>query len=172
MEANSNTYQIPFWNGENYANSPRNAADDFVNFLFNEPTYPQSASPGGPRQSSISYGATAFMEDYGQFGVTYDLLNGSNGQNIPQQHPMALNNILDPASLHAILSDDKRRELLKLIENRFVDDSELSKQKHEFLWGDKEVDGHVLSLRQMQLYIRSYWYHFHPQMPILNKPTF
>ncbi|KAG8531642.1 uncharacterized protein KY384_003273 [Bacidia gigantensis] len=172
MENGSNAYQMPFYNEGSYCHSPRNSTEDFVNFLFNETSYPQAASPGGPRQSSMSFGTTAFMEDYGQFGLGYDLMNGPSGPNIPQQHPMALNNILDPASLHAILSDEKRRDVLKLIENRFTDDAPVSKQKEELLWGDRDADGHVLSLRQMQLYIRSYWYHFHPQMPILHKPTF
>ena len=38
--------------------------------------------------------------------------------------------------------------------------------------GDHDSDSHALSLRSMQTYIGSYWYHFHPQMPILHKPSF
>ena len=177
IDINASTYQMPYWNADSYSNSPRNTAEDFVNFLFNESTYPQSLSPGGPRQGSMSFGATAFMEDYdslsrGHYGLSNEMMDGDGVQTIPQQHPMALNNILDPASLHAILSDEKRRDLLSLIEKRFTDLTPVSKQKDDLFRGDQDADGHVLSLRQMQLYIRSYWYHFHPQMPILHKPTF
>ena len=177
VDANATSYQMPYCNAEYYTNSPRHTAEDFVNFLFNESTYPQSLSPGGLRQGSVSFGATAFMEDYdnvsnGHYGLSHELMEGTTPQNIPQQHPMALNNILDPASLHTILSDEKRRDILNLVEKRFTDPTPVSKQKDEFFQGDQDVEGHVLSLRQMQLYIRSYWYHFHPQMPILHKPTF
>ena len=177
VDANANSYHMPYWNPENYSNSPRHTAEDFVNFLFNESTYPQSLSPGGLRQGSMSFGATAFMEDYdnvshGHYGLSHELMEGIPPHSMPQQHPMALNNILDPASLHAILSDEKRRDILSLIEKRFTDSAPISKQKDDLFQGDKDAEGHVLSLRQMQLYIRSYWYHFHPQMPILHKPTF
>ena len=178
MDANANGYHVPYWDGDAYGSSPRNPTDDFVNMLFNEQTYPQNGSPGGPRHGSLSsFGATAFMEDFdslsrSQYGLENEMLDGNGGPSIPQQHPMALKTILDPASLHAILSDEKRREILDLIKTRFTDYAPVSKQKDDLLHGNPDAEGHVLSLRQMQLYIRSYWYHFHPQMPILHKPTF
>ncbi|KAL9124194.1 MAG: hypothetical protein Q9217_006454, partial [Psora testacea] len=177
IDANPNSYQVPCWNADGYSHSPRNRTEDFMNFLFNESSYPPSSSPGGPGPGPMSFGATAFMEDYenlsrGSYVFNQELLNGHGGQNTPQPHPMALNNILDPVSLHAIPSDEKRRKILDLIETRFIDAAPISKQKDALLEGDQEAEGHVLSLRSMQLYIRSYWYHFHPQMPILHKPTF
>ena len=176
IDATTNSYQVPYWNAEGYSHSPRTTTEDFMNFLFNE-SYPQSSSPGGPRPGLMSFGATAFMEDYdnpsrGPYTFNQEPMNGQGGRSTPQQHPMALNNILDPVSLHAILSDEKRREFLDIMETRFVDAAPVPKQKDALLEGDRDAEGHVLSLRSMQLYIRSYWYHFHPQMPILHKPTF
>ena len=177
IDASQNSYQMPYWSAEGYSHSPRTTTEDFMNFLFNESSYPQSSSPGGPRQDSMSFGATAFMEDYenlsrGPYSFSQEPMNGHGAQNIPHHHPMALNTILDPVSVHAIPSDEKRRELLDLIDTRFTDAAPVSKQKDVLLEGDRDAEGHVLSLRSMQLYIRSYWYHFHPQMPILHKPTF
>lgn len=171
MDGGSNTFPMSYWNNEGYGSSPRNT-EDFVNLLFNESVYPQTHSPGGPRQSSMSFGGNAFMEDDRMPGLNFDPVYNAGGMNIPQQHPMALKNILDPADLHAILSEEKRKEVLDLILARFNDHSPVSKQKAHIFAGDKDAEGHVLSLHQMQLYIRSYWYHFHPQMPILHKPTF
>ncbi len=176
IDPNATTYPAPFVNGDGYNRSPRVNAEDFTNWLFNDP-YPHASSPGGNRRGSMSFGVNAFMEDYdraspGQYGMLNDPMNGRTGQFIPQQHPMALNSILDPASLHAILSEEKRRDILDLIESRFTDHAPIEKQKDALFEGDRDAEDHVLSLRSMQLYIRSYWYHFHPQMPILHKPTF
>ncbi|KAL9098298.1 MAG: hypothetical protein Q9163_006021 [Psora crenata] len=176
IDANSASYQPPYWISDGYSHSPRTTTEDFVHYLFNEASYPQS-SPGGTRQGSMSFGTTTFMEEHdnfsrGLYALNQELGNGYGAQSTPQQHPMALNNILDPVSLHAIISDEKRREILDLIETRFTDTAPVSPQKDALLKGDRDADGHVLSLRSMQLYIRSYWYHFHPQMPILHKPTF
>lgn len=177
MDSSNNAYSMPLWSGDPYGNVSRNTADDFVKYLFSEQAYGQGLSPGGPRQESLSFDTTAFMEDInstarGPYGLSHEMLNRGADQHVVQQHPMALNSILDPASLHAILSDKKRSMVLNLIESRFTDKAPVAKQREDLFVGDVDAEGHVLSLRQMQLYVRSYWYHFHPQMPILHKPTF
>lgn len=176
IDPNGNGFSIPYYGVEGYSRSPRATAEDFTAWLFNEP-YPHSSSPGGLRQGSMSFGTTAFMDDFdgvsrGHGGIANDTMNGNNGQYIPQQHPMALNSILDQAPLYAILSEGKRRDILELIETRFTDHTTGARRKDEILDGNRDADDHVLSLRSMQTYIKSYWYHFHPQMPILHKPTF
>lgn len=179
MDSSNSAYSMPLWNSDPYpyGSLSRNTADDFVKFLFSEQPYGQGLSPGGPRQESLSFDTTAFMEDInstarGPYGLSHEMLNRGTDQNLVQQHPMALNSILDPASLHAILSAEKRTKVLNLIKSRFADDAPVAKQREDLFAGDVDAEGHVLSLRQMQLYVRSYWYHFHPQMPILHKPTF
>ena len=163
-------YSMPVFGNEGYSRSPFAMADDFAEWLFSDPHY-NSASPGGHHQlGSISLGQTAYVEDS---DGTPQLLNG-HGPTIPLQHPMAVTSILDPALPQTILSEDKRLQIIDLIEVRFneTDHAPVRKQKETLLEGDRTSDSHVLSLRMMQTYIASYWDHFHPQMPILHKPTF
>jgi len=179
VDQNGNTYSMPLFGGDGYSRSPFAMADDFTAWLFNEP-HPNASSPGGHRHGSMSAGATAFMDDSGSmssgmYGITNDTLNGpaSTGQPIPPQNLMAVNSILDPALPQVDLSEEKRKDILDLIETRFTDHASVKKQKDAFLLdGDRDLDSHVLSLRSMQTYIGSYWYHFHSQMPVLHKPTF
>lgn len=176
LDQNGNPYLMPLFGGDGYSRSPFAMADDFTAWLFNEP-HQSISSPGGPRHGSMSVGTTAFMDDSGStsrgtYCMTNDSLNGSVGQAIPQQNLMAVTSILDPALPQIILSEEKRKDILDLIEMRFTDHAPVKEQKNAFLDGDRNLDSHVLSLRSMQTYIGSYWYHFHPQMPILHKPTF
>lgn len=152
--------------------SPYAMADDFTAWLFNEP-YPQTSSPGGRASGTMSVGMSAFVDGYamsaqGQFGANADL---NNGYEVPQQHPMDVRSILDPAALHSVLSDAKRKEIIDIIETQF-NDSAHKVRKEAILSGDRDADNHVLSVNSLQNCIGSYWYHFHPQMPILHKPTF
>ena len=176
LDQNGNPYMMPLFGGDGYSRSPFAMADDFTAWLFNEP-HQNISSPGGPRHGSMSVGTTAFMDDSsslsrGIYGMANDSLNGPGGQAIPQPNLMAVTSILDPALPQIVLSEEKRKDVLELIEMRFTDHTPVKKQKDAFLDGDRDVDEHVLSLRSMQTYIGSYWYHFHPQMPILHKPTF
>ena len=176
VDQNGNPYSMPLFGGDGYSRSPFAMADDFTAWLFNEP-YLNPSSPGGVRNGSMSVGATAFMDDSGSIsrgmsGVNSEFLDGNISQAIPPRHPMAVDSILDPAFPQTVLSEEKRRDILDLIETRFTDHAPVKKQKDAFLDGDRDLDGHVLSLGSMQTYISSYWYHFHPQMPILHKPTF
>lgn len=176
LDQNGNPYSMPLFGGDGYSRSPFAMADDFTAWLFNE-SHQSISSPGGPRHGSMSIGTTAFTEDSGSmsrgaYGMTNDSIYDSMGQAIPPQNFMAVTSILDPALPQIVLSEEKRKVILDLIEMRFTDDAPVQEQKHAFLEGDRDLDGHVLSLRSMQTYIGSYWYHFHPQMPILHKPTF
>ena len=87
---------------------------------------------------------------------------------------MAVANIIDPSLSETILSPARREALLRLIRTRFNEtvDAPVRRQKETLLEGDIDRPGHVLSLRMMQTYIGSYWYHFHNQLPILHQPTF
>ena len=176
LDHNGNPYSMPLFGGDGYSRSPFAMADDFTAWLFNEP-HQSISSPGGPRHGSMSVGTTAFMDESGStsrgtYSTTNDSLNGSLVQAIPQQNLMAVTSILDPGLPQSGLSEEKRKDVLDLIELRFTDHAPVKNQKDSFLDGDRDLDGHVLSLRSMQTYIGSYWYHFHPQMPILHKPTF
>lgn len=166
---------LPIFGSHGYGLSPTAMAEDFTSWLFSAPQL-GNAPPMSSRHGLVSIGQTAFMEGSGgmTFGPEGGLLTGQYVQPVPTQHRMAVNNILDPAITPTILSDEKRKELLDLIDLRFIEaeHTPVSKRKKDILGGDRNADSHVLSLKMMKTYIGSYWYHFHPQMPILHQPTF
>ncbi|KAL8927419.1 MAG: hypothetical protein Q9172_001350 [Xanthocarpia lactea] len=161
---------------EAHDRSPFTLPEDFTNWLFNDPQTNLLASDAPP-QGPMSLGATAFMDDStdaSRIAHGYeDIMNGPFDRLVPQ-HPMSVTSIVDPAQTEAILSEEKWQQLLELIRNRFneTDHAPVEKQKKALLQGNLDDPDHVLSRSRLQTYIGSYWYHFHPQMPILHKPTF
>ena len=159
---------MPIFGGEGYAQSPSAMAEDFAVWLL-DPHYNNDSSERG-RRGSLSLGPSAYTDIAGNTSM-----NGHQIPTIPPQHAMSVTSILDPALPQPILSEEKRQQLLHVIDTRFNerDHAAIRKQKESLLQDvNSQGDGHVLSLRSMQTYIGSYWYHFHPQMPILHKPTF
>ncbi|KAF9895063.1 hypothetical protein FE257_004692 [Aspergillus nanangensis] len=162
----------PIFGSESYNRSPFAMADDFTAWLFNDPA---------PGTSSVGYpSATSMVPNYldpGQLQNQFfmgDAAYGSFINGVVPHHPMSVTSILDPGSPRAILSEEKRQELLHLMATRFNEAaySVVAKRKDALMEGDIDDDNHVLSLRMMQTYVGSYWYHFHPQLPILHRPTF
>lgn len=172
------SYAIPVFGGEGYSRSPFAMADDFAAWLFNDSNFGPGASPMGYPTGSGN--VNNMMGSASQIGLqapyfNYDpVVTGYFNQPAPPQHPMAVNSILDTSLPESALSEDKRQLLLDLIMGRFneTDHTPVKKQKDEICDGNKDDDHHVLSLHMMQTYIGSYWIHFHPQMPILHRPTF
>ncbi|KAJ5263861.1 hypothetical protein N7478_011466 [Penicillium angulare] len=156
LDAMSNAY--PIFGGETYNRSPFAMADDFAAWLFSEPLAP------------LGYGMMPFSQN--QFYNNEPSYN--NFCSVIPQHPMSVTSILDSGSLPAIISEEKRQELLHLMATRFNEAaySAQTKRKEALMEGDLDNDRHVLSLRMMQTYIGSYWYNFHAQLPILHQPTF
>ena len=72
------------------------------------------------------------------------------------------------------MSEEKRQELLYLMSESFNErpHDAVKRRKQAVFEGDVNADDHILSLKRMHLYVGSYWYHQHAQMPILHKPTF
>ncbi|KAL8659612.1 MAG: hypothetical protein Q9226_000317 [Calogaya cf. arnoldii] len=170
------SYSAQDFDPEAHDRSPFTLPEDFTGWLFNDPQ-PNFLASDAPLQGSMFIGATAFMDESTDLSRTpngyEDIMNGTYDRPVPQ-HPMSVTSIVDPAQTEAILSEDKWQQLLELIENRFIetDNAPVEKQKSALLHGNLEDPHHVLSRSRMQTYIGSYWYHFHPQMPILHKPTF
>ncbi|KAJ6122651.1 hypothetical protein N7512_005116 [Penicillium capsulatum] len=156
LDSMSNAY--PIFGGETYNRSPFAMADDFAAWLFSEPMAP------------LGYGMMPLVQN--QFYMNEPSYN--NFCTVIPQHPMSMTSILDSGSLPAIISEEKRQELLQLMATRFNEAaySANAKRKDALMDGDLDNDRHVLSLRMMQAYIGSYWYHFHSQLPILHQPTF
>lgn len=172
------SYAIPMFGGEGYSRSPFAMADDFAAWLFNDSQFGPGTSPMG--YPAASGNASQVGGASSQIGLQAPYFNydpsvaGYFNNPAPPAHPMAVNSILDTTLPESVLSEDKRQELIDLIGGRFneTDHAPVKKQKEELLEGIKDDDHHVLSLHMMQTYISSYWVHFHPQLPILHKPTF
>lgn len=172
------SYAIPVFGGEGYSRSPFAMADDFAAWLFNDSNFGPGASPMGYPTGSGN--VNNMVGGASQIGIqapyfNYDpVVTGYFNQPAPPQHPMAVNSILDTSLPESALSEDKRQQLLDLIMGRFneTNHTPVKKQKDEICDGNRDDDHHVLSLHMMQTYIGSYWIHFHPQLPILHRPTF
>lgn len=181
-DINSNITGAPYpgsaYGSDHHSRSPYAMADDFTAWLFSDPNL-NNASPVDFPSGPMSFGAPPLMEDPSampgiQYGGDDTPLNAQYVHMLPPEHPMAVNSILDSGQAPTILSEQRWQELYELIESRFneTDHAPVRKQKESLLRGDRNEEGHVLSLRMMKTYIGSYWFHFHPQMPILHKPTF
>ncbi|EEQ91257.2 C2H2 finger domain-containing protein [Blastomyces dermatitidis ER-3] len=169
------SYALPIFGGETLNRSPFAMTDDFTAWLFNE--HSNNNSP-------IAYSnASGMIPNYAdpvsaQFQGPYypsDVALTSYFTNVVQpQHPMSVTSLLDTGPPQSIISEEKRNELLELIQTRFNETNQaaVKKRKDALLDGDLDADWHLLSLRMMQTYIASYWYRTHDQLPILHKPTF
>ncbi len=173
MDQMTASYSTPVFGGEGYSRSPFAMADDFAAWLFNDANLTNGTlmSPQ-PMSAPVSN----FMDSSGaQFQTPYHpnhpMADSGYIPAIPAQHPMAVTSIVDSSPPETLLSEEKRQVLIDLITTRFNETKHapVAKHKEALLEGD---DRHVLSLDMMQKYIGSYWCHFHPQMPILHKPTF
>ncbi|KAI4118660.1 MAG: hypothetical protein LQ345_001334 [Seirophora villosa] len=170
-------YSAQGFEPEAHDRSPYTLPEDFTTWLFDQPQLNFFATDV-QRQGSMSLGDSAFMEGSAPIsgltpGSFDDTMNNHLDRLVPQ-HPMSVTSIVDPAQTEAILSEEKWQQLLELVEVRFneTDHAPVQKQKQTLLQGNRHDPCHVLSLPMMQTYIRSFWDHFHPQMPILHKPTF
>jgi hypothetical protein len=81
---------------------------------------------------------------------------------------MAITSLLDSSLPETVISEDKSQEIIDLIKERFTetDHAPVAKQKEALLEGDRSSDSHILSRKMMQVYIASFWSHFHSQLPI------
>ncbi|KAF7588750.1 hypothetical protein BBP40_005246 [Aspergillus hancockii] len=163
----------PIFGSESYNRSPFAMAEDFTAWLFNEPV-PGSASMSYPTATGMVPNYMDPTQLHNQFLLGDPSYGTFLSGVIPPHHPMSVTSILDPGSPRAIMSEEKRQELLHLMATRFNEAaySAVAKRKDALMDGDMEDDNHVLSLRMMQTYVGSYWYHFHAQLPILHRPTF
>ncbi|KAF4771285.1 hypothetical protein N7455_005982 [Penicillium solitum] len=150
----------PIFGGETYNRSPFAMADDFAAWLFSEPLAP------------LGYGMVPLVQN--QFYMNEPAYSDDNFCSVIPQHPMSVTSILDSGAPPAVISEAKRQELLHLMSTRFNEAAYAAgaKRKDALMDGDLNNDRHALSLRMMQTYIGSYWYHFHAQLPMLHQPTF
>lgn len=156
----------PTFGGETYSKPPFAMEDEFTAWLFNESSVPSS---------SVAYpswrGVVPSYLDAAQLQTrTHELSLGGG----ISHRSMSVARTSDPGSPRTVMSDDKLQELLHLMATRFnkAACSTETTRKESFLEGDVNNDNHILSLRMTRTYIESYWYHFHPQLPILHRSAF
>jgi len=165
-------FTMPVFGSDGYTRSPNWMANDFATWFFSED--PQV--PGGGRTSSIGGGYIDGLA----MGTQNFYMGGQEFQTpsfyphpLQPQHPMAVTSLIAPPSppQESLLSEHKRQDLMDLIEN-YPEMSDLPQRTSSLVLNSAEDDSHALSLHMMQSYISSYWLHFHPQLPILHRPTF
>lgn len=150
--------------------SPVSMRDEFTNWLFDDMSGIPGAFTGlgvGFMNSTDGFGNQiypAYFDD-GQAGNAYQNTSPTSAGEMTGQTPSATDQLLSPA---------KRQKLINLIESRFTQDdaNDLRQLREAVLDGDRDQDDHALSMRSLQNYIGSYWFHFHEQIPILHQPTF
>jgi len=171
----NNGFGYPIFGAEDYGRaSPFTLNDNFANWLFNDNvTGHVSFSPD--LLPITSYHDEMVLRQQWPIG-TQDTNHAFPYQDsLPMSHPSSIPHILNsshPASY--IMSEEKRQELLDLMQMQFVERAHdaVKKRKDMIFEGNIDADDHILSLRMMHTYIGSYWYHQHAQLPILHKPTF
>ena len=151
--------------------SPVSMRDEFTNWLFDD----VNAMPGSFAGLGVGFVDTA--EGFGNqiYPAYFD--DGQLGGPYPNMSPGSAGELVAGPLVPAtgqLLSPGKRETVIKLIELRFNDDdaSDIAQLRNVVLGGDRDQDEHVLSMRSLQNYIGSYWFHFHEQIPILHQPTF
>ncbi|KAI5820674.1 fungal-specific transcription factor domain-containing protein [Pyronema omphalodes] len=86
-------------------------------------------------------------------------------------HPMQISTIAPPSPpQESLLSDNKRQQILFVLDTFAEFQAQFQDGISNSISSDDER--HPLSLSMMQTFISMYWTHFHPQMPILHRPTF
>ena len=152
--------------------SPLSLRDEFAGWLFDDFNTISNPFSGG-------LGFTNTADGFGNqvYPNYFDDPAFDNFYSYPSVSPEAQMDAVSPApvisSSNSVLSAAQRDAILSFIELRFTDDTPgIGKLREDVLDGDREVDSHVLSMRSLQNYIGSYWYHFHDQLPILHQPTF
>jgi hypothetical protein len=151
--------------------SPVSMRDEFTNWLFDDMSGMPGAFTGlgvGFVDANESFGSQihpAYFDDTSMGSAYQNPSPGSAGE-------LAANPLSDATG--QLLSSGKRQKLLALIDHRFTDDdaSDIADIRDDVLSGERDLDDHVLSMRSLQNYIGSYWFHFHEQIPILHQPTF
>jgi len=158
---------MPVFGGDTYKRSPFTITDDFAAWLFGDPTFQfsQAQSANFMERGSMA-GAGLYMDQ--------DMSGHHFFPGFPH-HPMSVTSIIAPPSppQESQLSENKRQELVDIIETYPEAATKFRNNLHSSIVGNVSLDeSGVLSLQSMQLFIQLFWQHFHPQLPILHKPTF
>jgi len=170
------TFTVPTISDQAFNDSPVSVRDEFTAWLFEDAGGLQSAAFSMGAPGGLGFPSTGDPFNSGLYPNYFtDPALDPNYPDISQVRPQeSISKALEISSDSDLLSYTKRKSLLNLMELTFNDGENhfVRKLREEIFRGNLDADDHVLSLRSMQHYIGSYWYHFHAQMPILHQPTF
>ena len=177
------TYALPIFGGETLNRSPFAMGEDFTSWLFgeNSGTTSSVAYPMPGMVSGFSDPISAqFQNQYYPSDAAFDgyitnvLQHQQMTQPQQQQHPMSVTSILDSGPPQSVISEEKRNELIYLMQTRFneADHTAVKKRKASFFEENLDSENYILGPQMIHAYISSYWRHFDEQAPILHKPTF
>jgi len=158
-------YTIPVFGESGYSRSPQwghvaGMAGDLLDMLMgadamgNQIAMPYNPEIQGSHQEL--YGA----QDYNQAFFATSI----------NTHPMNINTIAPRPPQQPLLSVEKREAILYIIDG--FADIQSSFPEGISMGPSADDETHPLSLPMMQTYVSLYWAHFHPQLPILHRPTF
>jgi hypothetical protein len=167
-------FAMPAFGDQTINDSPLSVRDEFAAWLFEDSAafHPAPFSLGNQGGIGFATASDPFgTADFSNYFVD-PLLDTSYASTHPPSE--ATPKIPEVSVDGTLLSQSKRKSLIGLMEYRFSegDNPSIRQLREEIFQGNPDADDHVLSIRSMQHYIGSYWYHFHAQMPILHQPTF
>lgn len=166
-------YGYPVFGGDDLSRSTFSMGDDFASWLFND--YQPGVSGFSSTVFLPGFTESPTAQVQGPYFNNETSSSTNRSLTLSMQNPMSMNSILGASkNSNYIMSDEKRQELLHLMEAQFIErpHDAVKKRKDSVFEGNINDDDHILSLRMMHTYIASYWYHQHAQLPILHKPTF
>ncbi len=173
-DAASVTYALPSLGDQTMNDSPLSVRDEFAAWLFEDSGALHSApfSLGAQGGIGLATGADTFGNAVYSNYFADPVLDTS----YPTLHTRSesVSKVPELSNDSTLLSHTKRKSLIALMEYRFSegDNPSVRQLRDEIFQGNPDAEDHVLSIRSMEHYIGSYWYHFHAQMPILHQPTF
>lgn len=162
-------YTIPMFGGDGYTRSPNWMANDFASWFFDDP----SMGINSQRQASIPN----YVDNLNAMSPQGYYLPGpdfAGGVYYPSQHPMSVTSLIAPPSppRESLLSEHRRQELVDIVDAFPGVEVTFGSRTGSLSVSADQDDNHLLGLYNMQSYISDYWAHFHPQLPILHRPTF
>jgi hypothetical protein len=165
---------LPVFGENSYSRSPQwylsNCSTDFLEYLMMGSDAQGTAQP---RQDLNNPFFDNFMGSNGShsYGVTTSDFQHSFFNPSLNTHPMNINTIAPPSPpQESLLSENKRLQLIDLVE--LFPEVQTNYPQGIAPSPGCDDDRHPLSLCMMQTFISLYWAHFHPQLPILHRPTF
>lgn len=176
QDTSAAAYSVPNLGDQPYNDSPISVRDEFTAWLFEDAGGLNTAPFSMPGQAGIGFPNTADSfgnATYSNYFADPALENAY--PNMGHQRPLEpAGKVPELSGDSTLLSHAKRKSLISLMEYRFNegDNPFVRKLREEIFQDNVDAEEHVLSIRSMQYYIGSYWYHFHAQMPILHQPTF